>query len=68
MSPLVEAKHAAERRIREEFQSKYGRFSKCPACGGQRVVGYWSPYGPTCTDCNVPAVRCGYEAPPPQKT
>lgn len=33
MSPLVLAKHAAEARIREAFQGKYGRFWKCSKCG-----------------------------------
>jgi len=33
MSPLVLAKHAAEARIREAFQDKYGRFWKCSRSG-----------------------------------
>ncbi len=32
-SPLVAAKHEAERRLRGVFQNKFGAFWKCPRCG-----------------------------------
>lgn len=34
-SPLIIAKHAAERRVRAEFQARWGAFWKCPGCGGR---------------------------------
>jgi hypothetical protein len=72
-SPLVEAKHEAERRIRAKFQERYGSFWKCTTCGAARGggrsgmelpggVSFWRGYQ-LCEHVGT-HLKAGYAAPP----
>lgn len=50
-NPLVIAKHDAERKIRDLFQSRFGKFSRCYHCGFSN-----------CYICGFSF--CGHRAPP----
>jgi len=64
---MHETKRAAERRMRDEFQQRWGSFWKCALCGGTRESIYESR---TCTcvfvdyyDRASTAIRSGYSPP-----
>jgi len=67
---MLEVKHAAERRIREAFHTKYAAFVVCTACGAFITNDKWQVF--QCTQrglvgcsCDAPLRVKRYTAPPP---